>query len=145
MKFVCDAPFSASGGRTWFQIETQHEAEAESALMNHAVAKYWTREYENARARYKGPPGIEHDINLKDFIRRTMPTFLTLRESDGGGLATAMISPEDENGVARAIVVGPSNADPYPRHGDAIEALGKHLGLSLPRERCFPYARTEEE
>jgi hypothetical protein len=56
-----------------------------------------------------------------------------------------MISPEDENGVARAIVVGPGNSDPYPRHGDAIEALGKHLGMSLPRERCFPYARTEEE
>lgn len=143
MKFVCDAPPYASGDRTWFQIETQHEAEAEGALMNHAVAKYFAREYESARTRYKGPPGIEHDINLKDFIRRTMPIFLTLREADGGGLATAMIVLNDD--PARAIVVGPSNTDPYPRHGDAIEALGKHLRISLPRERCFPYARTEED
>jgi hypothetical protein len=138
MKFVCDA----RNGRTWFEIETQHEAEAEGALMNHAVAKYWTREYEAARARYRGPPGIEHDINLKDFIRRTMPIFLTLRDDEGGGLATAMIVAKDD--PVRAIVVGPANADPYPRHSDAIETLAKHLNMALPRERCFPYARTEE-
>jgi hypothetical protein len=139
MKFVCDA----RNGRTWFQIETQHEAEAESALMNHAVAKYWTREFESARARYKGPPGIEHDINLKDFIKRTMPTFLTLRDDEGAGLATAMIAMTDD--PVRAIIVGPANTDPYQRHGDAIEALAEHLGIALPRERCFPYARMEEE
>jgi hypothetical protein len=39
------------------------------------------------------------------------------------------------------IIVGPSNADPYPGQGDAIAALGKHFGLTLDRERCFPYGR----
>ena len=36
MRYVCDAP----GGATWFRIETEAEAEAEAALMRHAVDKY---------------------------------------------------------------------------------------------------------
>jgi len=38
-------------------------------------------------------------------------------------------------------VVGPKNADPYPEHEDAIAALGQHFGLTLDRERCYPYRR----
>jgi hypothetical protein len=39
------------------------------------------------------------------------------------------------------IIVGPDNADPYPEHRPAIEALGRHFGISLERSRCFPYQR----
>jgi len=42
----------------------------------------------------------------------------------------------------RPIIVGAGNADPYPRQGDAIEALARHLGLTLDRDRCFPYRRS---
>ncbi len=41
----------------------------------------------------------------------------------------------------RFIIVGPGNADPYPTEGDAIKALGNHFGLTLERERCYPYQR----
>jgi hypothetical protein len=41
----------------------------------------------------------------------------------------------------RPIVVGPSNGDPYPTHGDAIAVLAAHLGVALERERCYPYRR----
>jgi hypothetical protein len=46
-----------------------------------------------------------------------------------------------EDAAFRVIVVGPDNGDPYPEHGPAIEALGRHFGLSLERSRCFPYQR----
>jgi hypothetical protein len=39
------------------------------------------------------------------------------------------------------MVVGPSNGDPYPEHGEAIRALGEHFGLALNRARCYPYGR----
>jgi hypothetical protein len=37
MQFVCDTP----DGKTWFQIETEGEAAAESDLMSHAVEKHF--------------------------------------------------------------------------------------------------------
>jgi hypothetical protein len=39
MKYVRDAP----GRKSWFRIETEAEAERESMLMDHAVAKYFRR------------------------------------------------------------------------------------------------------
>ena len=140
MQFVCDAP----DGKTWFRLETEAEALAESESMKHAVEKFFRREKDKALASYKPTSSafIERDIGLKAHLGRAMPLFLTLRDREGNPLATAMLPPggrEDQN--FRTIIVGPSNADPYPGQGDAIAALGKHFGLTLDRERCFPYGR----
>ena len=85
MQFVCDAP----GGLTWFSMETQAEAEAESELMGHAVAKFFRRAVEVARRSYaprEGLAAIERDIGLNDHIRRETPVFLTLRDPEGAAL-----------------------------------------------------------
>jgi len=37
------------------------------------------------------------------------------------------------------IIVGPSNGDPFAADDEAIQTLAKHYGLTLNRERCFPY------
>lgn len=140
MRYVCNAP----GGATWFRLETEAEAEAEAALMRHAVDKYFRRYEAAARESYRAPPNVasfEQAIGLKDHIARTMPLFLTLRADDGEGLATAMLPPEGRNQAGfRTIVVGPENADPYVAHAAAIATLGRHFGLELKREFCFPYA-----
>lgn len=139
MRFVCDA-----GEDAWFEIETAAEAALESELMAHAVEKHFCQAYEAARASYVPPPVpfLEQDIGLKAHIRRTMPKFFTLRDPDGTGLATALlrISPAADP-AAPAIIVGPSNSDPYPDHGGAIRKLGEHFGVQLDRVRCYPYSR----
>jgi hypothetical protein len=43
------------------------------------------------------------------------------------------------------IIVGLGNRDPYPDHGEAIEALGRHFGLTLDREHCYPYRNRDYE
>jgi hypothetical protein len=140
MRYVCDAP----GGATWFRIETEAEAEAESVLMRHSVDKYFRRYEAAARESYRAPAGsptFEQSIGLKDHLARAMPLFLTLRSDAGEGLATAMLPPQGRNQVNfRIVIVGPDNADPYAEHERGIEALAQHYGLSLPREECFPYA-----
>lgn len=140
MQFICDAP----GGTAWFRLETEAEAEAESALMRHSVDKYFRRFEAAAREAYRAPagsPSFEQAIGLKDHIARTMPLFLTLRADDGTGLATAMLPPQGRNQVNfRVIIVGPLNEDPYEEHADKIEALARRFGLELPRETSFPYA-----
>jgi hypothetical protein len=142
MKYVCDGP----GGTTWFRIETEAEAEAESGLMAHAVAKHFRRARDAAAAAYKPATTvyIEQNIGLAAHLQRTMPLFLTLRQNDGTALVTAMLPPEDENenegeGFFRKIIVGAENADPYVAHQGAIESLGRHFGLALARADCFPY------
>ncbi len=139
MRYLCDAP----GGKTWFRIETEAEAEAESALMRHSVDKYFRRADTAARESYSAPPGVptfEEAIGLKDHIARASPLFLTLRADDGEPLATAMLPPEGRNQVHfKTVIVGPGNGDPYPEHEKAIAALAQHLGIPLPREECFPY------
>jgi hypothetical protein len=140
MKFICDAP----EGKTWFRIETEAEAVAESQLMNHAVEKYFRREREGARQSFQPPSAvfIEQEIGLDAHIQREMPCFLTLRDDEGNALVTAMLPPQGRTVQGfRCIVVGPDNGDPYPAHGKAIEALGRHLNLPLDRARCFPYQR----
>ena len=140
MQYVCDAP----GGKTWFRLETEAEAEAEAALMRHAVDKYFRRHLTEARESYRAPAGLaafERDIGLKRHITETMPLYLTLRADDGEGLATAMLPPGGRNQVNfRTIIVGPENADPYVAHASAIAALETKYGLQLKRNECFPYA-----
>ena len=89
MRYVCDAP----GGKTWFRIESDTEAVQESELMGHAVQKYFRQARERARASYAPLPGpfFEQEIGLKDHIERLMPLFVTLRDAEGNGLATAML------------------------------------------------------
>ncbi len=140
MQYVCDAP----DGKTWFRIETEAEALTESEGMKHAVEKYFRRENDKAVASYKPTSQnfIERDIGLKAHIGRTTPLFLTLRDREGNPLATAMLpAGGHEDSSFRTIIVGPSNSDPYPTQADAIAALGKHFGLTLDREHCFPYGR----
>ncbi len=138
MQFVLDA----RQGRTWFRIETDAEAESETALMRHAVEKYFRRERERARQSYVPGPGLERDIGLKGHLQRMSPLFLTLRADDGTGLTTAMLPPNGKpDGNFQIIIVGPENADPYAGHADAIKLLGRHYGLNLPRDRCYPYAQ----
>ena len=139
MQFICDAPER----KAWFRIETEAEAASESETMRHAVEKYFRRERDAAVRKYKPAPSMsyfERDIGLAAHIQRTMPVFLTLREHDGTPLATAMLPPGGrEDGAFRTIVVGAANADPFGSEAGAIAALGAHFGLSLTRERCYPY------
>ncbi len=138
MEYVCDAPKN----RTWFRLVSEGEAIAESMAMNHAVEKHYRRERERTSDSYqpKTTVYIEQDIGKEAYIQRTMPLFLTLRDEDGLALVTAMLPPNGKPDGA-CIVVGRGNADPYPDHGDAIEALGRHYGMTLDRHRCFPYRR----
>jgi hypothetical protein len=139
MRYQCDAP----AGATWFRLETEAEAEAEAALMRHAVEKHFRRFEASAHESYRAPvgaPSFEHSIGLKDHIARAMPLFLTLRADDGTGLATAMLPPEGRNQANfKIVIVGPGNCDPYILNSEAIAALGRQFGLELKREDCFPY------
>ena len=142
MRFVCDA----TGGKAWFRIETEAEAAQESELMRHAVEKHFRRAHEQASQGYRPAPGpyVEQDIGRAAHIRRAMPVFVTLRDAEGNALATAMLpQPAGQDSLAcNPMVVGPGNGDPYPEHGDAISALGRHFGLTLDRARCYPYRRS---
>ena len=138
MRYICDAP----GDKTWFRLETVEEAASESLAMHHAVEKHFCREMEKAKRSYQpaSKTFVEQEIGLKAHIQRAMPLFLTLRNSEGAALVTAMLPPGGKEDTAfRVIIVGPDNGDPYPEQAPAIEALGRHFGLSLERSRCFPY------
>ena len=138
MQYICDAP----GAKTWFRIETEGEAALESDAMGHAVEKHFRHAWEAAANSYRSDAGpfIERNIGLRDHIRRVMPMFLTLRDSEGRALVTAMLPPGGEDDPDfRIIIVGPENRDPYPDHAEAIGALADHFDLILERDRCFPY------
>ena len=138
MRYICEAP----GGQAWFRIETEAEAEADSASMHHAVEKYFRNAKAKATETYRPVSTVlfEQEIGLKAHIQREMPIFLTLRNDDGEPLATAMLPPGGrDDGSFKPIIVGPQNSDPYPVHGEAIAALGKHFGIALERARCYPY------
>ena len=137
---ICEEP----GGRAWFRIETEAEAEGDSAAMRHAVEKYFRNAKAKATETYRPVSTVlfEQEIGLKAHIQREMPLFLTLRDMDGTPLATAMLPPGGRDDRSfRPIIVGAGNADPYPNQGDAIRALGQHYGVSLERARCYPYRR----
>ena len=125
MRYVCDA----SGGKTWFRIESEAEAVAESETMRHAVEKYFRKEHDKAAQSFRpvSKVSFEQEIGLKAHILREMPLFLTLRDADDRSF--------------RPIIVGPGNADPYPDQGDAIRALAQHYAMTLDRARCYPYRR----
>lgn len=140
MRYVCDAP----GEKTWFRIETEAEAVAESDAMRHAVEKFFRKERDKAAQTYQPPSKtfFEQEIGLNAHLQREMPLFLTLRDGEGNALVTAMLPPHGrEDRTFRPIVVGPTNSDPYPEHGAAIEALAAHFRVALERERCYPYRR----
>jgi len=139
MLYFCDG----SEELTWFQLENAGEADLESQAMDHAVEHYFKRAYREAADSYVPPQTsavFERSIGLKDHVMRQMPRFLTLRDRDGKALVTAMLPPEINDNAVRPIIVGPGNSDPYLDYGEAIEALGRHVGLQLDRARCYPYA-----
>jgi hypothetical protein len=140
MRYVCEAP----DGKTWFRIETEAEAAAESETMRHAVEKYFRKEQEKASASFQPISKVyfEQEIGLKAHVQREMPLFLTLRDGEGSPLATAMLAPGGKDDRSfRPIIVGPGNADPYAEEGEAIRALAEHYGMTLERARCYPYRR----
>ena len=140
MRYVCEAP----DGKTWFRIETEAEAAAESETMRHAVEKYFRKEQEKASASFQPISRVhfEQEIGLKAHVQREMPLFLTLRDGEGNPLATAMLPPSGKDDRSfRPIIVGPGNADPYPEEGEAIRVLAEHYGMTLERARCYPYRR----
>ena len=140
MKYICDAP----GGKTWFRIETEAEAIAESDIMRHAVEKFFRNEKDKALRSYVPASSIfiEQEIGLNAHVQRAMPLFLTLRDTEGNALATAMLPPNGRDTPSfRPIIVGPGNSDPYGAHAEAIRVLGRRFGLALERSRCFPYGR----
>ncbi len=140
MQYMCDA-----GAFTWFRFESAGEAVLEARAMNHAVDKYFQDAYDNAVSAYVPPKSlaaIEQNIGRAAFIQKAMPMFLTLRDKDGTALVTAMLPPNGlDSKVFRPVIVGPSNADPYPKYGAAILALSKHLKMPLDAARCYPYKR----
>src|SRR5258708_37207461 len=112
MQYVCDAP----GDKTWFRLETVAEAAAESQAMHHAVEKHFCREMEKATRSFQPASRtfVEQEIGLKAHILREMPLFLTLRDSEGPPLITAMLPPRGKADTPfRLIIVRPNNADPY--------------------------------
>lgn len=140
MQYICDA-----GQKTWFRIETEPEAAAESKAMEHAVEKYFKQAHQLAVNSYVPPAtahSFEQKIGLKSHIQKSMPMFLTLRDKSGTALVTAMLAPGGKEDKAfRPIVVGKANGDPYEEHGEAIKALGTHFGTTLDPVRCYPYRR----
>lgn len=140
MKFVCDAP----GGKIWFRIETVAEAARESDLMGHALEKHFVNERNKAAQSFTPASTvfIEQEIGLEAHVQREMPWFLTLRDGHGTPLANAMVRPRGRDDRAfMPIIVGPKNSDPYTANAEAITALGRHLGLTFERARCYPYGR----
>jgi hypothetical protein len=140
MQFICDAP----GNKAWFRIETEAEATVESELMRHAVEKHFRVEWQKASRSFRPATTafIEQEIGLKAHIQREMPLFLTLRDDEGTGLATAMLPPCGKDvSTCKPIIVGVENRDPFVDQGDAIRALADHFGITLDRVRCYPYRR----
>src|SRR4051794_26430296 len=117
MRFVCDAP----RGQAWFQIETEAEAALESDLMKHAVEKHFRQAREHAITTYVPPTGcyIERNIGLKAHLQRVMPMFLTLRDQEGSGLATAMLPPPGQDARALRVCPGTSSAIAEPSQHEA--------------------------
>ena len=105
MQFVCDGP-----NGTWFRIETEGEASKESQLMSHAVEKYFLQAAVEAEKTFVPPASkwaFEQKIRLKSHVQKVMPIFVTLRDREGAGLATAMLPPAGEDETSfRPIVVG---------------------------------------
>jgi hypothetical protein len=141
MQYVCDAP----GNKTWFRIETESEAALESQAMRHALEHHFVAERERAVAKYRARPaltGIARDIGLEAYALRAMPQFLTLRDSEGTPLASAMLPAEARDaGLFRPTIVGPGYADAYAAHDGAIAALETRFGLSLRRECHNPFEK----
>jgi len=138
MEYVCEV----RGGKTWFRFETEAEAEQESILMDHQVAKHFRRAQEKAIETYKPTTTvyIEQNIGLKAHIQREMPLFLTLRDNAGERLVTAMLPPGGRDDPEfKIVIVGKGNRDPYPDQEAEIQTLGVHFDLTLERESCFPY------
>ena len=140
MKYVGDAP----GGKTWFRLETEAEAEMESAAMGHAVAKHFLRAMEAARLSYvpTSQVSFEANIGMNAHFQRVMPVFATLRDGEGEPHVTAMLPPGGQDDPRfRTVIVGMANSDPYADYADAIEALGDVFDLKLARAHCYPYGR----
>ena len=122
MKYVCDA----SGGKTWFRIETEAEATAESDVMRHKVAKYFYQEKDKATRSFVPSSRVpfERDIGLAAHVQREMPLFLTLRDGDGAALVTAMLPPGGKDDrTFRSIIVGTQVPPKYGLEAEHLEEV----------------------
>jgi hypothetical protein len=139
MRYVCDAP----GGKTWFRIETEAEAVAESETMRHAVEKYFRKEQDKATQSFRPISKVyfEQEIGLKAHIQREMPLFLTLRDMDG--TRSLRVCPPTRRPQLPAEYRRSRQCRSLSNQGDAIRALGPHYGISLERARCYPTGAIE--
>lgn len=139
MKYICDVP----GGRTWFRLESEAEAERESARMQHGVAVRFHDERARAIRSYRAQSAASAggSLPLERHVRIAMPIFLSLRDREDAALVTAMLAHgSPDHPEAELVIVGKGDTDPYPDHGRAIAALSDRLGIDLDRARCFPFA-----
>ena len=112
--------------------------------MDHRVAKYFQRE--RTKATNSSQPlsrtFFEQKIGLKTFIRRQMPLFLTLRDAEGNGLATAMLPPGGHDDLGfEIIIVGKRNSETPIRNMKAQFKPWARILASLSNEgAAFPIA-----
>ena len=133
MQYVCDAP----GRRAWFRIETEGEASLEAQDMGHSLDYFFRHERDTATRAYaplRTLSFIERDIGLSAHLTRTMPIFLTLRESDGTAVASALLPQDPDQLSIAARVIGPGDNDAFREQREALQALEKHLGKKLRRQ-----------
>lgn len=109
---------------TWFEIETRAQAQEETDRMEHAVVFYFV-----ADARTQEASGTK------------TYRYFSFREGDTS-VVTARVPLAGVAETQGPIVVGRRNSDPYPDHGDAIEALAAAISTPLP-DSCYPYPRRQ--
>ena len=141
MQYICDAPEK----KAWFRIESSVEAALESAVMKNAIEVQYENALRAAVQTYQPSTRlrfIERNIGLNAHVARTMPMFLTLRDSEGNHLANAMLPPcgrNDEGFVCH--IVGPGGSDALKAEASAVDALERHFGLSVQNkehgELCY--------
>jgi hypothetical protein len=90
MRYVCDAP----GSKTWFRIETEAEAVAESETMRHAVEKYFRKEQDKATQSFRpiSKVSFEQEIGLNAQVQRVIRMCFPLGDIVGSRLARAMLA-----------------------------------------------------
>ena len=137
MQYVCDAP----GRKTWFRIETEGEAMQESEAMRHSLDYCFRHEREAAVKCYAPSRNlnyIERNIGLGAHVQRTMPIFLTLRDSEGTPLATAVLPQADDCEGREPRIVGPEYSDAFEAQRSAIAVLERHMRRTLRPESYKP-------
>jgi hypothetical protein len=129
-----------SEGLTWFEIETQEDANAETRLAHSAVYLFFKADAEQR-------PSSGRYYSLREWMNGEERALATVRipakEELRHPAARNSMSPLLVRDLG-IVVVGDRNADPYERHGAAISALSAFLGIALPPE-CYPHRQSNDD